>query len=186
MFSNCFTKHPEVDGLTIINREDNWHTAKAIAMAVRKTLNAVHPFDLSEKESNHHLKSAMNIYCSDPRGGHWSKGWLVERATHMGADVFGVMPAADYLHHHTSAIPWNASAVAIHGMYRVYVVARFHDIKRARWTDGTMKTHPVSPAAGPGYQLVVEKFYSSAVRCPLLNLWVPQDQALSEWDESYQ
>ena len=185
MFSNCFTKHPEVDGLTIINREDNWHTAKSIAMAVRKTLNAVHPLDLSEEESTRQFMHAMNKYCSHPRAGHWKNGFKVQESTHQGAPLFGVMVFDDWTRHIRSQSPYTANAAAIHGMYRVYVVARFHDIKHARWTDGTMKTHPVSPTAGPGYQLVVEKFYSSAVRCALLNLWVPQDQALSEWNEAY-
>ena len=132
----------------------------------------------------------MNTYCSDPRGGHWSKGWLVQRAKHMGADFFGVMPKADHNAYMAGRTPmptgWDSNAPAYYGMYRVYVVARFHDIKHARWTDGTMKTHPVSPTAGPGYQLMVEKFYSSAVRCALLNLWVPEDQALSGWDPNFQ
>ena len=46
MANRTSNKHPDVDGLTIIRRDYAWHTARNFGQAIRKTLNAVHPYDL--------------------------------------------------------------------------------------------------------------------------------------------
>jgi hypothetical protein len=182
MANRTSNNHPHVDGLTIIRRDYYWHLARNFGQAIRKTLNAVHPFDLSDIDAVEHFKNAMDTYCRDPKGGHWADGFTVVSAQHNGTTLYGVMPASDYRIHTTSWVLTGGSAVSYFGMYRVKVVARFHDISRCQWTDGTMKTHPVSPDAGPGYELILEKYYSPACRMEVMRLWVPESEALSTWE----
>ena len=178
MANDCFNKHPQVDGLTIISRDYYWHLARHLGQAIRKTLNAVHPYDLDDLDSMEHLKNAMDTYCRDPKGGHWKDGFRVVQASHNGTTLYGVMPKSDYRIHTTSYALTGGNAVSYFGMYRVYVVARFHDISRCQWTDGTMKTHPVNPTAGAGYELILEKYYSPQCRIEAMRVWIPESEVL--------